>query len=51
MGIQMKARIGPVDDPLERAADHAAERVIAGKLAGAIRAPSCGVGCLRRAWG
>lgn len=46
--VQMKPRIGPVDDPLEREADQAAERVVAdkptGKLAGALgSAPSFGV--------
>jgi hypothetical protein len=44
MRIQMKARIGPVDDPLEREADQVAERVAAGQLASAIgSAPSFGV--------
>jgi hypothetical protein len=44
MRIQKKARIGPVDDPLEREADQAAERVVAGEPAGAIGgAPSFGV--------
>ena len=42
--IQAKLKVGPVDDPLEREADHVAERVVTGKPAGAIGgAPSLGV--------
>ncbi|HEV2097314.1 MAG TPA: DUF4157 domain-containing protein, partial [Stellaceae bacterium] len=36
MPIQMKARLGPVDDPMEREADRVAERVVSGDRTGAV---------------